>query len=389
MHPAKHAPIGPERRSSPKDNPLAGQKLPRRKIPQLPHDDDPFGEMGPDYGDGTHTDSSSDGYATSGPLSQSISVAFAELSFSESPITRVAAPRFPPKEELRRRTPLKWPAPTAENIRKQDHRRVSGNVADRIPLTRVSSEGAKKLSREIREETAGRLKFAEFTSVAYLHCARSIVDSGYKSVDSIRQMQENPRQYLLTDLRKGEKPENPDGIRLIGDLFGLFVIQKDEEQPKYEEITIPRILQYWPPSITNLRGLLLPGQDAFDRFSFDLAKGRCGKPPIILFATAELHKKPWMPDESFHSMALAAWKTMRKNHKRPSKLELGFQAWVAYNIRFVMDGDFASAWETFGCISMQLIHMGAVLHLAITENATIAMTYDAKVRTYAHEMSEF
>ena len=29
------------------------------------------------------------------------------------------------------------------------------------------------------------------------------------------------------------------GPRLIVDIFGLFVIRKDEEKPKYEEIAIP------------------------------------------------------------------------------------------------------------------------------------------------------
>ena len=38
---------------------------------------------------------------------------------------------------------------------------------------------------------------------------------------------------------------------------------------------------------------------------------------------------------------------------------------------------------------MQLTHQGTVLNLAIAENATIAMTYDAKIRTYAHELSKF
>ena len=38
---------------------------------------------------------------------------------------------------------------------------------------------------------------------------------------------------------------------------------------------------------------------------------------------------------------------------------------------------------------MQLTHLGTVLNLAITENATIAVTYDAEVRTYANEQSKF
>ena len=54
-----------------------------------------------------------------------------------------------------------------------------------------------------------------------------------------------------------------------------------------------------------------------------------------------------------------------------------------------MAGDIASAWETFGWIAMQLTHLIAALNLEITENATIAMTCDQKIRTYANELSIF
>ena len=63
-------------------------------------------------------------------------------------------------------------------------------------------------------------------------------------------------------------------LRLIFDMFGLFVIQKGEEKPKYEEITIPVQLKYVSHSITNLRGMLLPDKDACDRFSFELVNRR-------------------------------------------------------------------------------------------------------------------
>ena len=80
---------------------------------------------------------------------------------------------------------------------------------------------------------------------------------------------------------------------------------------------------------------------------------------------------------------------MYKNHKRPSKLELGFQARIPYNIRSILDGDLASDWETFGGISMQHTHMCPALNLAITENATIAMAYDQEIRTSANELYKF
>ena len=46
-------------------------------------------------------------------------------------------------------------------------------------------------------------------------------------------------------------------------------------------------------------------------------------------------------------------------------------------------------FETIGGIDMQLTRLGAVLNLDIAENATIATTYDRKIRTYANELSKF
>ena len=252
---------------------------------------------------------------------------------------------------------------------------------------RVETE---KLSRQFRQETAGRKKFVNFTRDKYWQAAALFVDAGYTSVDCVRQMQEQARQYFLTDLRKGNAERKTlRDLRLIMDLFDLFVIQKDEEKPKFEEITIPEKLKHWSPSLTNLRGTLLPDQDMCNHFSFELAKGACKKPPIVPFVLGELHKKPWVPQESSHTRALDAWKVLQKSHKRPSNCDLGFQAWITYSLRFILSGDLVSAWKTFGGIALQFTHLGTVLNMAVTENATIAQLYDAKVRTYANELSKF
>ena len=52
-------------------------------------------------------------------------------------------------------------------------------------------------------------------------------------------------------------------------------------------------------------------------------------------------------------------------------------------------GDLCSALETFGGMAAQLTHFGTVLNLAVAENATIAQTYDCKLRAYADELSKF
>ena len=112
-------------------------------------------------------------------------------------------------------------------------------------------------------------------------------------------MQEHARKYFLTDVRKGNKERKSlRDIRLIMDLFDLFLIQKDEEKPKYGEITTPEKLKRWAPSLGNIRGILFPDQDTCNRVSFDLAQGACGKHPIFPFDRGDIRRKPWVPLES-------------------------------------------------------------------------------------------
>ena len=136
----------------------------------------------------------------------------------------------------------------------------------------------------------------------------------------VRQMQEQARQYFLTDLRKGNAERKTlRDRRLIMGLFDLFAIQKDEDKPKYEEITIPEKLKYWAPSLTNLRGMLLPGQDMCNRFSFELAKGACKKPPIAPFTLGGSMRNPG-PPRSRHTHAPPKRGRFSKNPTRDIRI---------------------------------------------------------------------
>ena len=250
-------------------------------------------------------------------------------------------------------------------------------------------ERIKRLTKELRTETAGRKRFASFPREDYLDTATLFVHAGYYSIEDIRLMQENARQFSITDLRKtNTNRKTLKDLRLLLGVFQLFEIQKDDDKPKYKEITIPEKLKGWNPRFADLRGLLLPDQDTCNFFSFELAKGRCKKPPMVPFVVGDMSLKPWMPNESAHTRAMEGWISLQRTHKRPSSTAVSFQAWISYSLRFILAGDLASAWKTFGGIAAQLSHLGTVLNIATLENATIAMTYDAKVRHHAHELSK-
>ena len=59
---------------------------------------------------------------------------------------------------------------------------------------------------------------------------------------------------------------------------------------------------------------------------------------------------------------------------------MSFQLFVLTYLRFVLAGDLAGAWRTFGGLAAQLTHLGTLLSIAATENAMIAMAYDRSVR---------
>ena len=77
------------------------------------------------------------------------------------------------------------------------------------PTTSVHNRrvGTEELLRQFRQGEAGRGEFANFTREKYWQAAALFVDAGYTSVDCVRQMQEQARQYFLTDLRKGAPRE--------------------------------------------------------------------------------------------------------------------------------------------------------------------------------------
>ena len=308
---------------------------------------------------------------------------------------RKKLPGKKPSKEVKKHTKEKPKAggrvrsPTRGDRRKEPDEISFSSEDDENDAEMRERERIKRLTKELRADTAGRTRFSSFRREEFADAATMLVQAGYYMVDDIRLMQENARQFFLTDLRKSNHNRKTiKDLRLILNLFQLYEIQKDENKPTYEEITIPEKLKGWNPRFSDLRGLFLPDQDACNFFSFELAKGRCKKPPMIPFVVGDMSLKPWMPNESAHARAMEGWINLQASHKRPSGTAVSFQAWIAYSLRFILAGDLTSAWKTFGGLAAQLTHLGTVLNIATLENATIAMTYDTKVRFYANELSK-
>ena len=61
-------------------------------------------------------------------------------------------------------------------------------------------ESANRLTKELRSETACRKPFASFVREEFDEAARMFVYAGYYAIEDIRLVQENARQFFITDL---------------------------------------------------------------------------------------------------------------------------------------------------------------------------------------------
>ena len=79
-------------------------------------------------------------------------------------------------------------------------------------------------------------------------------------------MQELNRTFILQGIRKGHKahPNFPE-LRLLADLFETYGITSTPkcapENPRIEELAIPKEMKSWRLDLSGLSGLLGPGQE--------------------------------------------------------------------------------------------------------------------------------
>ena len=146
-------------------------------------------------------------------------------------------------------------------------------------------------------------------------------------------------------------------------------------------------MKRWRLGLSKLSGLLAPGQEMVNHFTREMAKAEKKRPSFQPYVTPGLAQEPWRPFYPAHAKALGNWKVLNSSHKKPSQMDLSFQAWAFYNLRFLRAGELAGAWAPFGGISAQLTHIGLILNMAVIENATIDMTYADHFREQASHLA--
>ena len=224
----------------------------------------------------------------------------------------------------------------------------------------------RKLARALRDDNKGRERFDCFSKDLFASTADLFVSAGYDTLQSIKEMQELNRTFFLQGVRKYRKdqPNFPE-LRLLAGFFETYGISStpkaSPENPRIEELTIPKEMKSWRLDLSSLTGLLAPGQEMVNFPTLEIEKAKQKRPAYHPYVTPDLSKEPWRPFYPAHAKAMDTWRTLNISHKKPSPLDFSFQAFVFYNLRFLLAGDLTGAWTPFGGISAQMTHFGLIL----------------------------
>ena len=120
--------------------------------------------------------------------------------------------------------------------------------------------------------------------------------------------------------------------------------------------------------------------------SLELARGMAKVPAYTPFIVPDVSASPWAITAKEHVAAVVRW----RGNSRQGKLDanstaIPMQAWLLYQLRFIVAADLAGAWSAFGGMAAQLNHLSIVINMSVVDSATVALAYDRLVREFLAE----
>ena len=112
------------------------------------------------------------------------------------------------------------------------------------------------------------------------------------------------------------------------------------------------------------------------------AKPKCRlTPPFIV---PDVSAAPWPVPSKKHQSAVTRWRTSaRKAKDNPSSIPM--QARLLYQLRFPIAADLAGAWSIFCGLAEQLNRLAIAMNIAITDSASMDLSYDRLEREFLAE----
>ena len=88
-----------------------------------------------------------------------------------------------------------------------------------------------------------------------------------------------------------------------------------------------------------------------------------------------------------HERANKAWRDIASTKIKDPPHQVSLQAWLLYTLRNISTGDLSDSWYAFGELIAHLNHRNVVLHLAVTENVTLAIRCDHELMLHPQRMA--
>ena len=194
------------------------------------------------------------------------------------------------------------------------------------------------------------------------------------------------------ELRDGEARTSPQ-MQLLLQVLGHFSPQRmlnrqNANDPNFEEVVIPARMATFSVDLSGLAALLKPNQDMANAISLELARGRDKVPAFTLLIYRRLAEPPRSVATKEHSAAIAKWRGNARQAKREAfPLAVPIQAWMLYQLRFLLTAELIGALSTFGGLAAGLSHLPIVLNIATVDTIAVGLAYGRMVKQHLEEMA--
>ena len=156
---------------------------------------------------------------------------------------------------------------------------------------------------------------------------------------------------------------------------------KSAQGPRIEEVQIPTQLGGMGALFYQLGRFLGPGPVHGGIPCRRIGQRRTLDTAIRQFETSGLCDAPWMPAEPIFARPHESRGKRQETHRRPTSQPVSPRPISINYFRLVLAGDLAAASAKFGRLADQQSHLGPLIAIETTENATDATAYDKAIRT--------
>ena len=137
-------------------------------------------------------------------------------------------------------------------------------------------------------------------------------------------------------------------------------------------------------SLSGIGSLLKPTEEMANYISPEHARGQSKVPAYTPFIVPDVSAPPWPVPSKEHQSAVTRWRASDwKANDNPSSIPM--QAWLLYQLGFLIAADLAGDWPIFGGLASQLNRLATAMKISITDSAAMALSYDRPGREFSAE----